>query len=208
MKLLGIVGSPRERGNSFLLMEKVMQSAKKEKPTLLTEIIQLSRQKIKPCRACQSCADDPYICMQQDDLNEIYKRMKKADGIIFATPSYGPIGACPSVMQAFLERIANLSHLPSLKNKKFAFPLKDKPCGLIVVSIESQEKALVVLNNLEQYVLAYGMKPVHIKNSSSLGVSGKGNEAGDVLDDKGAVEDSKLLGKLLAKAISPQLRLD
>jgi multimeric flavodoxin WrbA len=207
MKLLGIVGSPRERGNSFLLTEKAMQSARKEKPSLQTEIIQLSRQKIKSCKACESCANDPYICIQQDDLNEIYKRMKEADGIILASPGYGPIGACPSIMQAFLERTINLSHLPSLKNKKFIFPLKDKPCGLIAVSTEIRQSNLTILNNLEQYALAYRMKPVHIKNSSLAGVSGKGNKIGEVLNDKEAVENSKLLGKLLAKAISPQLRL-
>jgi multimeric flavodoxin WrbA len=98
MKILGIVGSPRERGNSFLLIEKALQSAKKEKSSLQTEIIQLSKQKIRSCKACESCADEPYVCMQPDDLNKIYQDMKKAEAIIFASPRYGPFGTCPSIM--------------------------------------------------------------------------------------------------------------
>lgn len=207
MKLLAIVGSPRERGNSFLLTEKTMQSARKEKPTLLTEIIQLSKQKIKPCKACEKCAEEPYICMQQDDLNKIYENMKKADGIILASPGFVPFEACPSIMQAFLERITHLSHLPSFKNQKTTFPLEDKPCGLIVVSVEGRENSLPVLHSLEQYVLAYRMKPVHIKKWPFVGVGGEGKGVGEVLKDKEALDNARLLGRELAKAITPQLHL-
>ncbi len=207
MKLLAIVGSPREKGNCFLLTEKVMQSAKKEKPTLLTEIIQLSKHKIKSCKACEKCAEEPYICMQQDDLNRIYDSMKKADGMILASPGFGPFGACPSIMQAFLERITNLSRLPSAEDQKSAFPLEDKPCASIVVSAQGGENNLSVLHSLEKYIIAYRMKPIHIKKSPFVGVSGKGNQVGEVLKDKEALENAKLLGRELAKVVSPQLRL-
>jgi hypothetical protein len=60
---------------------------------------------------------------------------------------------------------------------------------------------------LEQYVLAYKMKPIQIKNPPFLGISGKGDEAGQALNDKQAMENAKFLGKMMAKAISPQLRL-
>lgn len=207
MKILGIVGSPRERGNSFLLVEKALQSAKKEKSSLQTEIIQLSKHRIRSCKACESCADEPYVCIQPDDLNKIYQDMKKAEAIIFASPRYGPFGACPSIMQAFLERIMNLNHLPFKKNKEFTFPLENKFCGLIAVSTEGGQNNLSILHSLEQYALAFRMNPVHIKNWPFAGISGKGNKIGDVLSDKGAVENAKLLGRQIAKATSPQLRL-
>ena len=207
MKILGIVGSPRERDNCFLLVEKALQAAKKEKPSLQTEIIQFSKQKIKSCKGCKSCAEEPYICIQQDDLNKIYQSMKKADGIILACPGYGPFGACPSIMQAFLERLTNLNYLPSKKSQKSVFPLKDKICGLIVVSAEGEKTNLAVLRSLEKYALAYKLKPAQIKNPPFLGISGKGDGSSEVLNDKQALESAKYLGKQIAKAISPQLRL-
>jgi len=127
--------------------------------------------------------------------------MKQADGILLASPRYGPFGASPSKMQALLERLINVNTLPANVNPNFVFPLQGKPCGLLAVSVEGRQNNLPVLHSLEQYVLAYRMQPVHTKLWPFVGVSGRGNDKGDVLRDVEAMENAKILGKLLVRTI-------
>jgi multimeric flavodoxin WrbA len=202
LRLLGIVGSPRKHGNSFYLVQRALQGAKEEERLVETKIIQLADLRIEPCRACESCAKEPFRCVNQnDDFEMVFEEMKRADGILLASPRYGPFGACPSKLQALLERLINVNILPAEANPSFVFPLEGKPCGLLAVSVEGRQNNLPVLHSLEQYVLAYRMQPVHTKQWPFVGVSGRGNEKGDVLKDKEAMENAKILGKLLVKAI-------
>lgn len=202
MKILGIVGSPRKGGNSFYLVKKALQGAKEEEQMVETKIIQLADSRIEPCRACESCAEEPFKCANQDDDFEgVFEEMKRADGILLASPRYGPFGASPSKLLALLERLINVNTLPVKTNPNFVFPLQDKPCGLLAVSVEGRQNNLPVLHSLEQYVLAYRMQPVHTKLWPFVGVSGRGNNKGDVLKDAEAVENAKALGRLLVKAI-------
>lgn len=199
MKISGIVGSPRKDGNSFYLIREALKTAKEAVLQLETEIIQLGDLNIESCRACENCAEEPYKCVIEDDFRLVLNKMKGADGILIASPRYGPFGACPSKMQALLERLVNVNYLPTHKNSEFAFPLKDKPCGLLAVSVEGRQNNLPVLHNLEQYVLAYRMKVIHIPEWPWVGVSGRGDEKGDVLNDYEAMKNAQQLGRLLVK---------
>lgn len=71
----------------------------------------------------------------------------------------------------------------------------------MAVSVEGGQNNLPVLHSLEQYVLAYRMQPIHTKLWPFIGVSGRGNDKGDVLEDEKAMKSSKVLGALLVKAV-------
>jgi len=154
---------------------------------------------------CTTCKNSqllkPFKCVTQDDFEAVFEEMTRADGMFFASPRYGPFGAGPSKLQALLERLINVNVLPTNTNLNFVFPLQDKPCGLLAVSVEGRQNNLPVLHSLEQYVLAYHMQPVHTKLWPFIGVSGKGNDKGDVLKDADAMKNAKLLGALLVKTI-------
>jgi len=72
MKLLGIVGSPRKDGNSFYLMQRALEGAKEEELLAKTKIVQLADLRIEPCRACESCAKEPFQCVIQDDFEKVF----------------------------------------------------------------------------------------------------------------------------------------
>ncbi len=60
MKILGIVGSMRKKGNTNLLITTVLKSAKKTVPEIEKEVIQISELNIEPCRACYNlCSKTP-----------------------------------------------------------------------------------------------------------------------------------------------------
>lgn len=198
MKIIGIVGSPREEGNSFHLVNETLKGVVEFEPSIETEIIQLALVNIESCRACERCANKPYGCINgDDDFKSVLEKMKKADGILLASPRYGPLGAMPSKMQALLERLINVSYLPTHNNPDFVAPLNGKPCGLLSVSAEGRQNTMPLLHALEQYALAFHMRLIHAPQWPWVGVCGKGNEQGEVLKDDYALENARGLAKIL-----------
>jgi multimeric flavodoxin WrbA len=85
MKILGLSFSPREQGNTELLLDAVLNGARQLKAE--TELYRVVEKNIRPCDACGSCFKSGE-CPIQDDMQELYVKMIEADGIIFGTPVY------------------------------------------------------------------------------------------------------------------------
>jgi multimeric flavodoxin WrbA len=85
MKILGILGSAREGGNTEVLLDTALDEAQKQ--GVLIDKIPLRDKSIAPCDGCQAC-NKTGKCIIDDDAQDIYKAMLAADGIIWATPVY------------------------------------------------------------------------------------------------------------------------
>jgi multimeric flavodoxin WrbA len=104
MKVVGIVGSPRKKGNTEILTAHTLQAIAEE--GIETELIRLAGLDIKPCNACDYCRTE-HKCNIKDDLNPIYEKMKQADGIILASPVY--FGSATALVKALMERSGRIS---------------------------------------------------------------------------------------------------
>ncbi len=85
MKILGILGSGREGGNTEVLLDTALDEAKKQ--GVLVNKISLRDKSIAPCDGCQACHRTGK-CLIDDDARDIFEAMLAADGIIWATPVY------------------------------------------------------------------------------------------------------------------------
>ena len=104
MKVIGIVGSPREKGNTEFLTAHTLKAVAEER--LDTELISLARREIKPCDACELCRKEGN-CVIDDDFPPVFEKMKEADGIILASPVY--FGSATALMKALMERSGHAS---------------------------------------------------------------------------------------------------
>jgi len=106
MKALGIAFSARKRGNCLNCMEYVLTKLKEQ--GFETEIINAYDSEIKPCSHCnyecfaKELRDKEEECPIRDDVPRIYDKMKAADIIVLAAPTYG--GKTASLYCAFTER--------------------------------------------------------------------------------------------------------
>lgn len=98
-KVIGIVGSPRQVGNTRYLVNEALETLKKE--GIDTELILLSEKNVAPCEACNACAE-LLDCRIADDFQEIFGKMKEADGIIVGSPVY--FGSATPQVMALLDR--------------------------------------------------------------------------------------------------------
>jgi multimeric flavodoxin WrbA len=99
MKVIAIIGSPRKSGNTEMLASHSLKALAEE--GIEVEIISLAGKEINFCNACMACSNQEE-CSIQDDFQEIYEKMKLADGIILASPVY--YGSCTALIKAFIER--------------------------------------------------------------------------------------------------------
>jgi len=85
LKILGIMGSPRLKGNTDLLLEEALRGAKSRQAEV--EKIVVDKMKITPCREYYGCLKDGN-CVIHDDMDIIYPKLLEADGIIVASPMF------------------------------------------------------------------------------------------------------------------------
>lgn len=96
VKVLGIAASPRQNGNSEILLDKVLEGASSKGAS--TEKIVIDQLSIKPCQGCGRCHKNG-ICFIRDDMRRMYKKLQDADAIVVASPVYfGSITAQLKIM--------------------------------------------------------------------------------------------------------------
>lgn len=118
MKVLAILGSPRRKGNTYRIVEKIKLHLAAMDKDIAFEEIWLADYELKPCRGCFSCfARGQNTCPLRDDHAILEEKMNQADGIIFAAPTYAM--GVPALMKNFIDRFAYTSHRPFLFDKAF-----------------------------------------------------------------------------------------
>lgn len=84
-RIVAINGSPRVQGSTAALVDEVIKGAGEQGAHVTS--YSLSNLTIKGCQSCYACRVQRH-CVLQDDMQELYEEITKADGIVFATPVY------------------------------------------------------------------------------------------------------------------------
>jgi multimeric flavodoxin WrbA len=177
MKVVGIVGSGRKRGNTETLTRIALEEI--EKKGLETELISLAGKKIEPCDGCRSCSKTGK-CHFKDDFGSVFTKMKKADGIILATPVY--YGAATPQMVSLISRFY------ATRSK----PLKNKVGGPIVVARRAGHNF-----TLAQLLFFFMISEMIVPGSTYWNVA-FGRSKGDVLKDEEGISTIKNFGRKMA----------
>ena len=85
MKILGISCSPREDGNTEILIKKALESAGHKGAE--TEFLTVRDRELQTCDGCLSCYED-MKCHIEDGMQEIYTKILDANGIIWVNREY------------------------------------------------------------------------------------------------------------------------
>jgi multimeric flavodoxin WrbA len=174
--VLGIVGSARKNGNSAFLLQETLRHLKDD---CETETIFLSDQNIHPCDGCHWC-ESSGSCRIDDDMPALSTKLRRADAIILASPSY--MGGVSSRMQAFMER---------------TWPLrKGQMNGKIGSSIITGRRRIgVAPGALQAYFTRLGMLKVP-------GVVGYAFGAGEIAEDREARGQAERLAQDLQRVLT------
>ena len=184
MRVLGITGSPRKNGNTEILMREALKAAEME--GCETEIFCMSEKQVAPCDACHTCFETGG-CVIDDDMQELYEMLERADGVIFGSPVY--FGSVSAQAKAVMDRMFALLGRRALKDKVAGALVVTRRVGAI------QARSLMYAFCITQGMIVAG------------GAIGYGREPGDVRTgvgggiDMSAMEESRILGAGVARMI-------
>ncbi|MDD5037965.1 MAG: flavodoxin family protein [Dehalococcoidales bacterium] len=191
MKVLGIMGSPRVKGNTDLLLDEVLKGAQSQGAEV--EKIVADKLKIAPCREYYGCLKDGN-CVIRDEMDEIYPKLLTVDVIIIASPIffYGLTSQVKAVIdrcQALWVRKDILKRKPPDTGRKGAF--------IAVGATRGPKLFDGSILTVKVFFQAIGVK--YADELLIQGVDGRG----EVRKHPTALADAFELGKRLAQPKSP-----
>ena len=87
MNILILNGSPRPAGNTAKMIEAFTEGAERAGHGVTR--VDVCRKRIAGCLACEYChTKGNGVCIQQDDMREIYALLQAADMLVLASPIY------------------------------------------------------------------------------------------------------------------------
>lgn len=187
MKVLGIMGSPRIKGNTDLLLDEALKGAQGQGAEI--EKIVVDKLKIAPCKEYYGCLRDG-DCVIRDDMDGIYPKLLEADRIIVASPIffYGVTAQVKALIdrcQAIWARKYVLKQKLSNKERKGAF---------IAVGATKGKQ----LFDGSILVIKYFFKAIDVSYVDELLVRGV-DKRGEIKDQPVALFEAFELGKRLSQ---------
>jgi multimeric flavodoxin WrbA len=183
MKVIAFNGSPRKEGNTFAILNMVLDEIKGA--GIETEIYSMAGKSIQGCIACYQCMKNKNgkCAVEKDIANECIAKMREADGILLGTPTY--FSDVTAGMKALIERAG----LVARANDYF---LKRK-VGAGVVAVR-RAGAIPAFNSLNLFLFYNQM----ILPGSSYWHMAIGRDPGEVKNDAEGVQTMKTLGQNMA----------
>lgn len=182
MKVVAINGSPKAEGNTYHALKLVAEELEKE--GIYTEIVHIGNKNIRGCIACGGCAQNKNEkCVINDEVNEMIKIMKAADGIIIGSPVY--YASIAGTMKCFLDRAF---YTASANGGLFRHKV-----GASVVAVRRSGE-VATFDHLNHY---FTLGEMFMASSNYWNVI-HGKLPGEVLQDEEGVQIMRILGKNMA----------
>lgn len=193
MYILAINGSHRAGKGTAALLNAVLDTASHQGAT--GELIELAHLDLRFCCGCNKCLGTNR-CTIHDDMDMLYEKMMKADGIVLGSPVY--FGNVSARMKCFMDRTRPLHMVDNA--------LAGKVGGMVTTAGLPDCGCQETLGVMDRFFATHEMLVVHPR---PLGpVTGDGvaatqlarfNEAGDpewrsIKDDENAFKRARRLG--------------
>lgn len=183
MKVVAFSGSARRDGNSAILVRQVFEELEKE--GIETELVQLAGEHPRGCIACYQCfkAKDGSCAVKDDCINDCIAKMRAADGILLASPTY--FADVTSEIKALIDRAGMTARANG--------DMLRRKVGAGVVAVR-RGGAIHAFDSLNHFFLISQM----IVPGSSYWNIAIGREIGDVKQDAEGLQTMKTLGENMA----------
>ncbi len=181
-KVLIVNGSPRKKGNSAVLAERVAEGARSLGAEVETVILQ--DLDIKPCDGCGVCRTLGKGCHIDDDMQALYPKVREADALVVAGPVY--FFTVTAQTKLFMDRCYAI-----VKTGDNA--LAGKRVGIVLTYGGADAFGSGAVNALRTFQDAYRYVRAQIVGT----VHGTASTAGEVKDNQELMDGALALGRRL-----------
>ena len=178
-KIVVLVGSPRENGNTNLMVRSFKRGAEEAGHTVT--VFDTTKAKLDGCRHCNTCWSRGTACSCDDDFVKIAELLETCDVLVMAAPLYW--GQFPSYIKAAIDKF-------------YAYLMPWKKSEMSI-----KEVAVITCGDMEDESAFYEIVPWYQGVSAFFGWKDRGYigipklvEAGDVIKSDG-LDKAYELGK-------------
>jgi multimeric flavodoxin WrbA len=187
MKIICVLGSPREKGNSSAIVKKFCEAAGKKGADI--ESFSLNSLNFKGCQGCMACKERSDRCVVNDELKPVLDSIYETDILVLASPVY--MGAVTGQLKCFLDRTFSFLK-PDFKTSADPSRLPGGKKALVVTTQGAPESMFKdVPAQLEMMLKRHGFSEVKTIRGCEIRDIGDA-EKNEILMDM-AVEAAKLL---------------
>lgn len=187
MKILAIMGSPRIKGNTDLLLTEALKGAKGEGAEV--EKLIADKLKIAPCKEYGNCMKDGN-CVIRDDMDAIYPKLLEADRIIVASPMF--FYGVPGQLKTLIDRSQALWARKYVLKQRM--PDSGRKGAFIAVGATAGEK----LFEGSVLTIKYFFQSINVSFTDQLLIRGV-DKKGEIKEHPTALADAFELGRRLAQ---------
>ena len=178
MKILAINGSPRHNGNTYQMINTLLDAFTKE--GFETELFQAGGRTVQGCTHCNYCIESKGYCKFDDWISELFEKMNDADVIVLGSPTY--FSNITPEIKGIIDRCGFL-------NRRRGFLLSRK-IGVAVTSVR-RAGGMPTLDAMQHFFLINDM----IVPGSTYWNMTLSLEEGDYQNDKEGLETIKRLAE-------------
>jgi len=193
IKALAICGSPRPNGNTAFLLREVLGGARRAGAA--TELVFASDLDLKGCLGCDACkAPGAKQCVVQDDMQALYRKLKRAHLWVLGTPVY--FFHVSAHLKAVIDRLYALFSYDGDYHRRLTG--NRRGLAVVVQEAETDEEAREVAAYLEKVMWAAGAQTA----GSIVGARLRDPGAAKARDD--LIQEAQMLGQAAVEELREQ----
>jgi len=178
MNVLGISGTPRENGNSEILLQHALKPF--EKHGWQIRHFRIREMNVEPCQGCEECKKLGK-CKIDDDMHQVYEAFMWCDAIILSSPVYS--------RNVSAQLLALMDRHYAVREQR---PLEGKPGGAIAVGGGTCGGQTITITAIYNWMLSCGVVCVP---GELNGVTAVAREPGEILQQANRLKQAEILGE-------------
>lgn len=178
MKVVCLLGSPRDQGNSSTMAKHFCVTAEQFGGKI--KVFGLNKLEYKGCQGCMACKTNFDKCVLQDDLTEVLDEVANADVVVLSSPVY--FWDVSSQLKSFLDR--TYSYLvPDFHTNPVKSRLKPgKKLVLILAQGQPDESLFTnIFPKFDYFFRMFGFSETHLIRACGVRLPGEVSTRTDIL---------------------------
>ncbi len=183
MKIIAVLGSPRERGNSATVARKVVETA--QALGAQAEFFVLNKMAVKGCQGCNVCKTKTDHCVVEDELAPVLAAVREADALVMASPVY--FGEISGQLKGFFDRTY------SFLNPDFTSRLRPGKKVVVILSQGQPDESMYtdIFPRYDYWLKNYGFSDTTLIRAPGV------QEAGEVAQKDAVMRQAEDVGRRL-----------
>lgn len=178
MKIISVLGSPRENGNSSTIASRFCTTAEKLRAEVKSFV--LNNLEFRGCQGCMACKTTLDRCILEDDLTEVLEAVRETDVLVLASPVY--YWDVSGQLKCFLDR--TFSYLvPDFITApvKSRLPLGKKLLMILTQNNPDEKNFTTIFPKFDYFFRAYGFNETLLIRACGVNVAGEVATREDVM---------------------------